>query len=247
MKVDAAAVVRHLKRVYMPGAGIRDAVLRDRWETAAEGKDVVVVAPPLAGAAPLPEPFGIELKPVIDAMDHLGPAVEVTAEHSHLALHRVGDPGNAVRLLRIDIDDDPGHVSSWIDPGTARDVFDRLPAASAQPVATATLREVEDARRMLGAERVELRVGPHGGAWTVVGSAERTHTGQRATIGTDLTADESYTLTFDAGPVRGLLPVLFRWANNPRIHLHGPKRPVVFVDDDGWRWMLAPREARHTV
>lgn len=162
----------------------------------------------------------------------------------------------------------PSLVESQVDPEVAEELFRRVPDGPGVPLALTEW--LEDARQWLEegdfrlpreewteivpllaaihrACKVVLEVGPKGGHFIIAGGRAFKPAGVSvAKIGHYLTAEKPYKLTFTVQPLANLLHKL-RHAPDPRIHLAGPRKPVLFTTGDGFKYLLSARLARRTL
>ena len=100
---------------------------------------------------------------------------------------------------------------------------------------------------LLRAREVILKVGPKGGIFYIERpddiNGDATYI---AEIHHHLTAEQPYKLTFDVRPLVDVLGKL-RHATEPRIHLAGPRKPVLFTTDTGFRYLLRSHEVLRTL
>lgn len=137
--------------------------------------------------------------------------------------------------------DSPAVVKAWaaqIREWKEEEEVPRTPLIEATPVVAAVLH----------AKKVVLSLGRTGGRIYIRGKKKGQPGGDvdLAELPYAGTVKKPYQLTFAAEP---LLPLLVKLqdAPEPHIHLFGPRRPVVFTTGDGFRYLLASREARRTL
>ena len=275
MQVDPQRLANHLARLHFrdKNKGIQTVLLRDRFACVARTMDssLIVSAPGLEGVEPLPREIGVDLPILIGSLrlpmhrerdekfEWVGIPTDLSLTPERLLL-RVSD--STVRLILVH----PSTVESQVDPEVAEELFSQGPDRQGVPLHV--LPWFEEARQwikeeglpeeltktvpamaaLLKAQTVILEFGPQGGRFLIYGGGKSKSPGiDLAKIPHHLSVKRDYSLNFDVQPLVSLLLKLGRGVPRPRIHLLGPRSPVLFTTGDGYRYLLFPREARRTL
>lgn len=234
MRIDRKDLELHLRRISC-GGQIKEAVFNGAFATAAITPDMLllVTAPGLNGADPLPQEIGLaDLEKLrtacrlfTDAGEEVGAAAEIDVVDNVLVIQNQRGRSRLVTAA-------PKTIATRVVPETVKALEGQIGTLSV-PLTRETIEDVRDAFAGLKAEEVTLTVGPEGGQIRIGGE----NSDQAELELPDLKAPEQYDLTFSAHLIDVLTTVT---EEDATVVLSGPGK-LIAIRDGEYNYLLSPR------
>lgn len=231
LPAGCAGLAAHLKRIACDGK-FEEVVLSGRFEAVAMNRPhntLMVAAPALEGAEPLPHEVGVrDLPLLINCLADAGDEAQLRVEDSHVVIDRGG------RALVHLTTSDPGKVATRMEAGQARELLDsakgpgdRIPLP---PEVISLVRQLS--RRLTHGYAIRLHVGPDS-AWLTLGFGQTADILLRGRIGGDI----EYSLIFSKDVLVSVLSVVSE--PEAALFVAGPQK-AIRVEDGQYRYLMAP-------